>query len=84
MVWDEGDFNYDGTVNSEDFTPLSHNLGQSDQIATTTLVQSGTIAAASTPPTASTITATDSNDPVSTVLGKHAAKVKPKKHRGKA
>jgi hypothetical protein len=28
-VWDDGDFNYDGTVNTEDFTLFSHNLGQS-------------------------------------------------------
>ena len=27
MMWDDGDFNYDGTVNSEDFTPLSDNSG---------------------------------------------------------
>jgi hypothetical protein len=29
MMWDDGDFNYDGTVNAEDFTPFSINLGQS-------------------------------------------------------
>ena len=27
-MWDQGDFNYDGTVNAEDFTPFAHDLGQ--------------------------------------------------------
>jgi hypothetical protein len=29
MMCDDGDFNYDGTVNAENLTPFSHNLGQS-------------------------------------------------------
>jgi hypothetical protein len=33
MVWDDGDFNYDGTVNTEDFTLFSHNLGESAALA---------------------------------------------------
>ena len=28
-MWDQGDFNYDGTVNTEDFTSFSHDLNQS-------------------------------------------------------
>jgi hypothetical protein len=32
-AWDQGDFNYDGTVNSEDFTPFSHNLSQTAVLA---------------------------------------------------
>jgi hypothetical protein len=33
MTWDEGDFNYDGTVNGEDFSLFSHNLGQTASLA---------------------------------------------------
>jgi hypothetical protein len=33
MSWDDGDFNYDGTVNTEDFTLFSHNLGESASLA---------------------------------------------------
>ena len=33
--WDQGDFNYDGTVNSEDFTPFSSNLNESASLAAT-------------------------------------------------
>jgi PEP-CTERM motif len=33
MSWDDGDFNYDGTVNSEDYTPFSHNIGQTAALA---------------------------------------------------
>ncbi len=73
MMWDDGDFNYDGTVNSEDFTPLSENLGQSDQIAAAPLLQASPVAAA-----ASTPAATVPKDIVSTVLGKHEAKKKPR------
>ena len=86
MMWDDGDFNYDGTVNTEDFTPLSNNLGQSDQIAAAPLVQATPVvapaAAVSTPPVATIDHRHRSNNLVSTVLGKHTAKVKPK-HRGK-
>ena len=32
-MWDDGDFNYDGTVNAEDFTPLSSNFNQSAVLA---------------------------------------------------
>ena len=31
--WDDGDFNYDGTVNAEDFSPFSHDIGQSATLA---------------------------------------------------
>jgi hypothetical protein len=83
MMWDDGDFNYDGTVNSEDFSFLSENLGQTDQIAAQDLVQAtpaAPVAATVSPPAASTTVTNGSNDNdiVSTVLGKHAAKKKPK------
>ena len=31
--WDDGDFNYDGQVNAEDFTPFSANLGKTATLA---------------------------------------------------
>ena len=32
-MWDQGDFNYDGSVNAEDFTLFSANLSQSAVLA---------------------------------------------------
>jgi hypothetical protein len=75
MMWDDGDFNYDGTVNSEDFTLLSENLGQSAQIAAAPLVQASVTSQVLA---ASIIVPINPNDIVSTVLGKHAAKKKPR------
>ena len=42
-MWDEGDFNYDGTVNAEDFTLFSANLGQSATLASPGDVMGGAI-----------------------------------------
>ena len=42
-MWNEGDFNYDGTVNAEDFTLFSANLGQSATLASTGDVTNGAI-----------------------------------------
>jgi hypothetical protein len=75
MMWDDGDFNYDGTVNSEDFTLLSENLGQSAQIDAAPLVQASVTSQVLA---ASIIVPINPNDIVCTVLGKHAAKKKPR------
>jgi hypothetical protein len=53
MNWDAGDFNYDGTVNSEDFSLFSHNLGQSASLAAGVLDAANDINLANVPEPAS-------------------------------
>jgi len=63
--WDRGDFNYDGAVNGNDFVLLANNFNQASQIAVPAVA-------------GSTSADPGSSDAVSTVLGKHAAKTKPR------
>ena len=76
--WDEGDFNYDGDVNGSDFVLQSENLNQFANLSAATAAASTTATVASTAaaPAITTVSGSDSNDVVGTVLGKHAAKKK--------
>jgi hypothetical protein len=85
--WDQGDFNYDGLVNAADFNDLSANFNQGANIAavantisaaapaatTSTPAKTTAAAAAASTPITSTIPASESDDVVDTVLGKHVA-----------
>ena len=66
MTWDDGDFNYDGTVNAEDFTLISNNFGQqSDAAAAVTPIVGAPIVAAASLAATSLINSSASSDTVS-------------------
>ena len=74
--WDRGDFNYDGAVNGSDFVLMADNFNQfanQSALAAATPATTSTVAKQ----TATAVSASDSNDVVGSVLGKHVMKKKP-------
>ena len=77
--WDQGDFNYDGAVNGTDFVLLADNFNQfasQSAVATSTPATRTAASNIATQPI-TTVSTSDSNDVVGTVLGKPVAKKKP-------